>query len=116
MCPFGVPLVHAEMRDTERERMRKGGRGRDGGLSLVSLLVITVILLDQVPTLITSFNLNYFLFTERRKWQPTPVFLHGEFHGQRSLAGYSPWGHKESVRIIKYGHPKVYVQKVCLIS
>ena len=28
----------------------------------------------------------------RRKWQPTPVFLPGEFHGQRSLAGYSPWG------------------------
>ena len=27
----------------------------------------------------------------RRKWQPTPVFLSGEFHGQRSLAGYSPW-------------------------
>ena len=26
----------------------------------------------------------------RRKWQPTPVFLHGESHGQRSLAGYSP--------------------------
>ena len=32
----------------------------------------------------------------RRKWQPTPVFLPGEFHGQRSLAGYSPWGCKES--------------------
>ena len=32
----------------------------------------------------------------RRKWQPTPVFLPGEFHGQRSLVGYSPWGHKES--------------------
>ena len=29
-------------------------------------------------------------------WQPTPVFLPGEPHGQRSLAGYSPWGHKES--------------------
>ena len=26
----------------------------------------------------------------RRKWQPTPVFMHGESHGQRSLAGYSP--------------------------
>jgi len=26
----------------------------------------------------------------RRKWQPTPVFLSGESHGQRSLAGYSP--------------------------
>ena len=31
-----------------------------------------------------------------RKWQPTPVFLPGELHGQRSLAGYSLWGHKES--------------------
>ena len=30
----------------------------------------------------------------RRKWQPTPAFLPGEFHGQ-SLAGYSPWGRKE---------------------
>ena len=32
----------------------------------------------------------------RRKWQPTPVFLLGKSHGQRSLAGYSPWGRKES--------------------
>ena len=30
-----------------------------------------------------------------RKWQPMPVFLPGKPHGQRSLAGYSPWGHKE---------------------
>ena len=30
----------------------------------------------------------------RRKWQPIPVFLPGEFHGQRSLAGYSPCGHR----------------------
>ena len=28
-------------------------------------------------------------------WQPTPVFLPGESHGQRSLVGYSPWGFKE---------------------
>ena len=32
----------------------------------------------------------------RREWLPTPVFLPGESHGQRSLAGYSPWGPKES--------------------
>ena len=32
----------------------------------------------------------------RKKWQPTPVFLPGKSHGQRSLAGYSPWGCKES--------------------
>ena len=29
------------------------------------------------------------------EWQPSPVFLPGESHGQRSLAGYSPPGHKE---------------------
>ena len=32
----------------------------------------------------------------RRKWQPTPKFLPGESHRQRSLAGYSPWGCRES--------------------
>ena len=32
----------------------------------------------------------------RRKWQPTPVILPGKSHGQRSLVGYNPWGHKES--------------------
>ena len=32
----------------------------------------------------------------RRTWQPTPVFLPGESHGQRSLGGYSPTGHIES--------------------
>ena len=31
----------------------------------------------------------------RRKWQPTPVCLPEEFYGQRILAGYGPWGHKE---------------------
>ena len=31
----------------------------------------------------------------RRAWQPTPVFLPRESHGQRSLAGYGPWGCKE---------------------
>ena len=35
-------------------------------------------------------------FPWRRKWQLTPVFLPEESHGQRNLAGYSPWGHKES--------------------
>ena len=35
-------------------------------------------------------------FPWRRKWQPTPVLLPGESHGQRSLADYSPWGGQES--------------------
>ena len=32
---------------------------------------------------------------KRREWQPTPVFLPRESHGQSNLAGYSPWGCKE---------------------
>ena len=32
----------------------------------------------------------------RREWQPIPGFLPGEFHGERSLAGYSPWDCQES--------------------
>ena len=38
-------------------------------------------------------------FYWRRKWQPTPVFLPGESHGQRSLEGYSPWDRKSWTRL-----------------
>ena len=34
--------------------------------------------------------------SRRRQWQPTPVLLPGESHGQRNLVGYSPWGSEES--------------------
>ena len=37
-------------------------------------------------------------FSWKSKWQLTPVFLSGESHGQRSLAGYSSWGHKSRTR------------------
>jgi len=40
----------------------------------------------------------------RRKWQPTPVFLLGEFRGQKSLMGYSPWGCKEVDTIEQLTH------------
>ena len=40
---------------------------------------------------------NYLLVIHwRKKWQPTPAFLPGTTHGQRSLAGYSSWGHKRA--------------------
>ena len=38
------------------------------------------------------------ILPRRNNWQPTPVFLPGESHGQRSLAGYSPWGCKSQTR------------------
>ena len=43
-----------------------------------------------------GFNAWVWKIPWRREWQPTPVFLPGESHGQGSLAGYSPWGLKES--------------------
>ena len=39
------------------------------------------------------------------EWQPTPVFLPGEFHGQRSLGGCSPWGRKESDMTERFSLP-----------
>jgi len=46
----------------------------------------------------TGFNPRVRKVPWRRKWQPTPVFLPGKSHGQKSLTGYSPWGCKESDR------------------
>ena len=44
-----------------------------------------------------------------RKWQPTPIFLPGEFHGQRSRAGYSPWGRK-GLEVTEQSHTHVRIQ------
>ena len=51
--------------------------------------------LNTVDSNLTVFN-HGLCHTRRRTWQPTPVFMPGESHGQRSLAGYSPWGRTES--------------------
>ena len=45
----------------------------------------------------------------RREWQLTTVFLPGDFHGQRRLVGYSPWGHKESATTEQLTH--TYTEK-----
>ena len=45
-----------------------------------------------------GFNSWFGKIPWRRKWHPTPVFLPRKSHGQRSLAGCSPWGRKESDR------------------
>ena len=59
----------------------------------------------------SSLHFNY----GRVLWQPIPVFLPGEAHGQRSLVGYSPWGHKESddwatkTQYIMYSFTKYFI-------
>jgi len=40
----------------------------------------------------------------RREWQPTPVFLTGEFHGQKNLVSYNPWVHKELDTTVRLTH------------
>ena len=53
----------------------------------------------------------------RREWQSIPVFLPGESHGQRSLAGYSPWGHKELDTTERLTHtPETFFYKMCRTS
>ena len=52
----------------------------------------------------------------RRKWQPTPVFLPGKSHGQRSMAGYSSWDHKESdmPEVTSHTHTHTHTYDICL--
>ena len=44
---------------------------------------------------VAIFRQEFMIAVRTRKWQPTPVFLPGEYHGQRSLVGCSPWGRTE---------------------
>ena len=52
------------------------------------------ILPEMQETWVQSLRQEYSL--EKEMAAHSPVFLPGEFHGQRSLAGYRPWGRKES--------------------
>ena len=57
----------------------------------------------------------------RRKWQPTPVFLPGKSHGQRSLVGYSAWGckrvgHDLATKQKQQRVPSIYYYRVSLKS
>ena len=51
----------------------------------------------------------------RRAWQPTPVFLPGESHGQRSLVGYSPWDHKE-LNTTEHMYTHNTFEKLCILN
>ena len=48
----------------------------------------------------------------RRKWQPNPVFLPGKSYGQKSLVGYTPWGHKELDMTEQLAHTHVLIYKL----
>ena len=52
----------------------------------------------------------------RKEWEPSPVLLSGEFHGQRSLAGYSPWDHKESDTTQQLNNNKIKLSNMSVTS
>ena len=70
----------------EREQNKIGTNIKEDGLMVIASLVTQRLGFDpwvgKIPW--------------RRKWQPTPLLLPRQFHGQRSLVGYSPGGCKES--------------------
>ena len=50
-----------------------------------------------------------------RKWQPTPVFLPGKLHGQRSLVGYSPWVEKRHDWVTEHSHISTFHFVYCFL-
>ena len=70
----------------------------------VRLCPVHIFLKNLIVSIIT--------FLWSRNWQPTPVFLPGEIHGQRSLAGYSPWGHKELDTMERLTHTHTHTHHI----
>ena len=56
-------------------------------------------LLEHEKNLFFILFIFILLLLQRRQWHPTPVFLPGKSHGQRSLIGCSPWGHQSRTRL-----------------
>ena len=63
---------------------------------MVNILDCVNLAVSGGTTQICHFNVKVGKDTWRGEWLPTPIFLPGELHGQRSLVGYSAWGRKES--------------------
>ena len=73
-------------------------RIREGWFSIGASLVAQMV--KNLPTMWETWVRSLGLKDPLEKgWQATPVFLPGEFHGQRSLVGYSPWDHKGSLLV-----------------
>ena len=71
--------------------------------SLMALLVKNLPAMQETRVWFPSQKIPW-----RRKWQPTPVLLPREFHGQWSRAGYSPWDCKESDMTVRLTFTSIY--------
>ena len=61
-------------------------------ITYVNCSILSRLRNQQQQNILFALKLSWIL---EKEWQPTPIFLPGKSHGQRSLAGYSPWGCKE---------------------
>ena len=68
---------------------------RNAMINLDSILKNRNITLPTKVHLVKAMVFPVVMYGWKRQWHPTPVFLPGKSHGWRSLAGYSPWAHKE---------------------
>ena len=89
-------------------RDNKRPKGMNPGLSLDGAQVLVLCgqchsqkmtCYDSICIRLSTLKKKLYIYIWRRKWQPTPVFLPRESHEQRSLTGYSPWGHKSWSRL-----------------
>ena len=71
-------------------------RVRMGALDLALMLLLQLSMSATLAHVTLRYFIPAYVRAWRRKWKLTSVFLTGESHGQRSLAGYSPQGRKES--------------------
>ena len=84
---------------------------------LITSVIVIIIITSFLQLLLITTWLKYIeCLPWSKAWQPTPVFLSGESHGQRKLAGYSPRGRKEldTAEQLMHTHPlcQVYLSTV----
>ena len=84
---YGKPLQYSCLENSPRQRSLEGYSPYMVTKSWTWLEWLT-----HTYTHTNTHTQGHIIYECSRKWQLPPVFLPGKFHGQRSLAGYSPWG------------------------
>ena len=120
-CPFPQPNHHHLSAGSLQLTPKQSSFNRSDSsyhlsfplIIIVSPLTIWASLVAQMVKNLPRFDPWIRKIPWRRAWPSTPVSLPREFHGQRSLVGYSPWGHKESdatftfhTTLLQFTHPK----------
>ena len=97
LCSLNLPIVTCQVYLIKAEKKQYLNKMRTGIYEASQVTLVAKNLpINAVDIRDVGLIPGMLLQSQFDPWQPTPVFLSGEFHGQRSLAGYSPLGHQES--------------------